>query len=302
MDSPLHYQPVECKTIDGVAISALLWTTHEPAPAIIMTHGFNCVKEMILPDTAEAFYRAGNNVLLYDPRGVGASGGSPENLLDPLQMAEDLSDILTYVESLPSVDKRRIVQWGVSFGAAVVVCSAAIDRRVGAVVLVGPLFRYVQPHKADAAFAELIQDRASQLRGDEPRSVENFTETGDNMIGMSGAGGPGGLEAYNIVRAAKEYGYEGFRDTVSLQTYYKLALFRPLEYMDMIRAPFMMIIPELDDISPPDEQRVALAKVKSRRVEYLARGKGHLNIIAGEGSEEIVKATVEFLRGIMNVE
>ncbi|KAF1960191.1 NAD(P)-binding protein [Byssothecium circinans] len=59
----------------------------------------------------------GFNVLLYDARSVGESGGHLRNMLDPLQMAEDLSDIYTYVASLSNVDARRSVLWGMSFGA-----------------------------------------------------------------------------------------------------------------------------------------------------------------------------------------
>ena len=50
---------------------------------------------MSLTETAEAFYRAGNNVILYDSRGVGGSGGSPRNQVDPWQMSEDISGMLS---------------------------------------------------------------------------------------------------------------------------------------------------------------------------------------------------------------
>lgn len=46
---------------------------------------------MTLPEVAEAFQSQGFNVLLYDARSIGGSGGQPRNLLQPLQMAEDLS-------------------------------------------------------------------------------------------------------------------------------------------------------------------------------------------------------------------
>ncbi len=46
---------------------------------------------MTLPEVAEGFHARGYNVFLYDARSVGASEGTPRNLLDPLQMAEDLS-------------------------------------------------------------------------------------------------------------------------------------------------------------------------------------------------------------------
>ncbi|KAI1094300.1 alpha/beta-hydrolase [Rostrohypoxylon terebratum] len=291
---------VDCKTIDGTRISALLYTTDEVAPAIIMSHGFNCVKEMALPDVAEAFRSSGYNVLLYDARSVGASGGQPKNLVDPLQMAEDLSDIYTYVAGLPSVDSTSIFLWGLSFGATVSATAAATDRRAKAVVMLCPLFSYVKPEKADQAYAQLIRDRVSRIRGNDPYSIPPFSPKGDNPIGFGGAGGPGGIEAYTFMQAAAERGHPDFRDRITLQTYQKLAMFRPKEYLDMIKAPVMMIIPELDNISPPKEQREAFKRIKSPKKLYDAKGKGHLNIATGDGSTEMVAATVKFLKDVLD--
>ncbi|KAI3329678.1 alpha/beta-hydrolase [Ustulina deusta] len=294
-----RHRLVECKTIDGTSISGWLYTVDGPAPAIIMSHGFNCVKEMTLPDVAEAFHSHGFNVLLYDARSVGASGGQPRNLLNPLQMAEDLSDIYTYVAGLPSVDSSQIVLWGMSFGAVVSATSAAVDRRPKAIVMVCPLFSYVKPDRADKAYVQLIKDRVSQLRGNEAYSLPPFTPKGDNPIGFGGAGGSGGIRAYQLMKAASELGHPDFRDRITLQTYQKLALFRPKEYMDMIKAPVMMVIPELDDISPPEEQREAFDRIKAPKQEYFAKGKDHLNIATGDGSKEMVAATVEFFRVVL---
>ena len=46
---------------------------------------------MALPEVAELFHKLGYNVILYDARSVGNSGGEPRNLIEPLQFAEDLS-------------------------------------------------------------------------------------------------------------------------------------------------------------------------------------------------------------------
>jgi len=130
------------------------------------------------------------------------------------------TDVYTYVSRLRTVDSRKIVLWGMSFGGAVSATCAAVDRRAKAVIMVCPLFTYVKvgPAKADRAFAQLMRDRVSQLRGNEAASIQPFTPEGDNAIGMGGAGGPGGLEAYQLMRAAVNKGAAGFRDRIALQT------------------------------------------------------------------------------------
>ena len=209
------------------------------------------------------------------------------------------TDVYTYVTSLPSVDSQKIILWGMSFGAVISATAAAIDRRPKAVVMVCPLFSYVAPHKAEKVYAQLIKDRVSQLRGNEPYALAPFNSKGDNPAGFGGAGGPGGMEAYALMKMALERGAADFRDRITLQTYQKLAMFRPKEYLDMIKVPVMMVIPELDNISAPQEQKEGFAKIQSPKREYWAKGKGHLDIVTGQGSVELMAAMVEFMKAAL---
>ncbi len=209
-------------------------------------------------------------------------------------------DIYTYVTRLPSVDGSKIIFWGLSVGAVISACAAAVDRRPKAVVMVCPLFSFVQPHKRDAAFAQVIQDRVSQLRGNPPHELSPFTPRGDNPIGMAGAGGPGGRESYALMRLTKEKGAAGFRDRIALQTYQKLALFKPAKHLNMIQAPVMMVVPELNNISNPKEQQAAFRRITAPRSKlHLALGKGHMNVATGESGAELVKLSNEFIRGAL---
>ncbi|KLU90909.1 hypothetical protein MAPG_09434 [Magnaporthiopsis poae ATCC 64411] len=169
-----RYQPFECRTIDGLTLRGLLFAVPGPAPAIVMTHGFNSVKEMLLPEAAETYQSLGYNVLIYDGRSVGASDGQPRNQPSPYQMAEDVSDL----------------------------------------------------------------------------------------------------------------------------TYHKLALFRPKELMAEIEGvPVMMVVPELDDISSPVEQRAAFeAMTSTPKRLYEGKGMGHFNILTCDGSAEMLKATADFFQ------
>lgn len=209
-------------------------------------------------------------------------------------------DIYTYVSRLPSVDPSQIVLWGLSVGAVISACSAAVDYRPKAVVMVCPLFSFIQEKKRRGAFNKVIQDRVSQLRGNRPYEIPPFTSGGDNPIGMAGAGGPGGQESYAFMRLAKEKGAIGFRDRIALQTYHKLAFFRPAEYMDMMKAPVLMVIPELDYISDPQEQAAAFGRITSPSSRlHVAVGRGHLNVATGEGGIELVEVIDEFLQDVL---
>ena len=54
----------------------------EPAPCVVMGHGFGAVREARLPAYAERFQAAGLGVVVFDYRHFGASDGEPRQLLD----------------------------------------------------------------------------------------------------------------------------------------------------------------------------------------------------------------------------
>lgn len=62
--------------------------------------------------------------------------------------------------------------------------------------MVCPIFKFFRPGKRKTAFSQLMKDRQSQLRGNEPFMSPPFHSRGENPIGYFGSGRPGGRGAY----------------------------------------------------------------------------------------------------------
>jgi len=105
-----------------------------PGPMVVMAHGTSATITMVTDRYAEVFQQAGLNVLLYDHRNFGDSGGEPRQQINPWVQARGYLDAVTYVQSLDGIDHERIALWGDSYSAAEILVVAAVDDRVGAVV------------------------------------------------------------------------------------------------------------------------------------------------------------------------
>ncbi|HEX7447914.1 MAG TPA: alpha/beta hydrolase, partial [Pirellulales bacterium] len=106
----------------------------ERRAAVVMAHGWGGVKEMSLPNFAQAFAAAGLVVLAFDYRFLGASQGQPRQQVIPRQQRLDYRNAITWVSSQPEVDAERIGIWGTSYSGGHVLAVAAEDRRVKVVV------------------------------------------------------------------------------------------------------------------------------------------------------------------------
>jgi fermentation-respiration switch protein FrsA (DUF1100 family) len=169
--------------------------------------------------------------------------------------------------------------------------------------MVCPIFKMIRPDKRKVIFAQLIRDRQSQLRGNEPFTLPPYNSKGENPAGYAGSGGPGGLEAYMLMQAATERGHPNFRDRVTMQTFHKLALFRPRDLLEeLLETPTMMIIPENDYLSLPEDQLAAYKAFKAPKRVYWAKGAGHMNVLTGPGHEDVMKATLEFFESALRGE
>lgn len=121
---------------DGTSLAGwFLPATRDPAPAVILVHGYGRSRAELLPHAAY-LHSAGFNVLLFDFRGRGESGGGAVTIgaREPL----DVRGAVTYVLTRSEVDPTRVIVQGVSLGASSGIMAMADDPRIAAVVAEAP--------------------------------------------------------------------------------------------------------------------------------------------------------------------
>ena len=125
---------VEFPSADNETVRGVLYEPSDTRshPAIIFAHGFLSTHEEY-GDYPEKFCARGYVSLAIDFRGHGASDGM-RGLISQERMVEDLRHALDFIETVPNADKHRIALFGHSLGGSGVICAAAKDARVRAVV------------------------------------------------------------------------------------------------------------------------------------------------------------------------
>jgi fermentation-respiration switch protein FrsA (DUF1100 family) len=148
------------------------------APGVVMAHGFSAVKEMYLDAFAEVFSDAGLACLVFDNRNFGASDGEPRYEIDPWAQVRDYRHAITYMQTLPGIDRDRIGVWGSSYSGAHVIVLGAIDKRIKAVAAQVPLIsgsengrRLIRSDFFPGVRAAFDADREARYAGKEPGMI-----------------------------------------------------------------------------------------------------------------------------------
>lgn len=144
---------------EGVRITGTVYhlksSADQKLPAIIMSHGWGGTAALLRTQAVD-MARAGYFVIAFDYRGWGdsnarlldtASGNARPNgtkfktevsevreVVDPLDQADDIFNVIHWAVGEPMVDSNRIGLWGTSFSGGLVVYVAAREPRIKALV------------------------------------------------------------------------------------------------------------------------------------------------------------------------
>ncbi|MGA8257680.1 MAG: alpha/beta hydrolase [Nocardioides sp.] len=102
---------------------------------VVMAHGFSLTRHDGLLDYAHVFAEAGADVLVFDHRFLGDSGGTPRQRV---RLKEQRADWAAAVAHARSLGAERVVLWGFSMSGAHVVQTAIADPTIDGVLAMAP--------------------------------------------------------------------------------------------------------------------------------------------------------------------
>jgi len=128
-------QTVRFRATDGVELEGWTIQGESARPWIILCHGLGANRSDLL-QIAVGLREAGFNLLLFDFRGHGASGGRATSF--GWHEQRDLEGALTFLGRQPEAPLKPYGVYGISMGGSVALMVAARDERLGAVAVDSP--------------------------------------------------------------------------------------------------------------------------------------------------------------------
>ncbi|MBV8801670.1 MAG: alpha/beta fold hydrolase [Gammaproteobacteria bacterium] len=285
--STLYYRKNVEFRAEGTTLRGWLYqpkTTSKPVPAIVMAHGYNCIKELYLDKFAECFAKIGFAVLAFDNRNFGDSDGHPRQELDPWQQVRDYRHAITFMQTQAFVNPDRIGIWGTSYSGGHVLVVAALDNRVKCVVSQVPtisgwqsILRRVPPTEINILRIQFNQDRQHRFNSLPPTLVPMITNPNEK-----GPASHGSQDAWNFFTGLlspleDQWRFTNWRNEVTLRSIEMYSEYEPGSYIERIAPiPLLMIVANNDVVAVTDLALDAFNRARDIKKLHLFRG-GHFS-------------------------
>ena len=267
-------------------------------PVVVMAHGLGGTKDSGLEPFATGLADAGLDVLAFDYRGFGASGGEPRQRVSVAGQVDDYRAALAAAARLPGVDPRRLVLWGVSLAGGHVLTAAADRDDVAAVVSLTPLVdglaagrlaaRHHKPATMLRSTAAGIRSRVASARGGAPVMMPIVARPGE----LGALTLPGHYEAYLEIAGPT------WRNEIDAAVGLELGNLRAGRAAKRVRCPLLVQIADFDRSAPP---RAAAKAAEAGRAEVRHYPCDHFDVWPGsDWFEPALAHQLHFLRRHLN--
>lgn len=257
-------------------------------PVAVMAHGLGGTKDSGLAEFAAPLAAAGCDVLAFDYRGFGASGGTPRQTVSMEAQLADYRAAIDAAPELPGVDPARVVLWGVSLAGGHVFAAAAGRDDIAAVIALTPLVDGL----AAGRHALASHSKREILRS----SVEGFRSRIGQPRMMPIVARPGELGALTLEGCYEDYltlAGPTWRNEVDAAVGLELGNHRPGKPAKQVTAPMLVQIADFDRSAPPRAAAKAAFAARALVRHYPC---DHFDVWTGKAwHEQVVRHQIEFL-------
>lgn len=211
----------------------------ERRTTVVMAHGFSMTMRDGLEAYAEALAEAGNEVLVFDYRYLGESGGAPRQRFRVSEQLEDWRSALAYARSAEGLGAERLVLWGFSMGGGHVATLAAQEPGLAAAIMVCPFLD---------GFARLLKVAPRHYPYLVPRAVADLAGRHTLIPVTAPVGEPAAMNFAGEYEGFLASRHEGSRweNRISPGIMMTVALHRPVRHAARISCPAWLALGERD--------------------------------------------------------
>jgi len=289
---------------NGLNLSGWLYQpeSKNKMPAIIMAHGYSCVKELYLDRYAEVFAKAGFVVLAYDHRNFGDSEAVTEREIDPQAQVADWRDAITFMQTLPFVDDNQIGIWGTSLAGGHVLVVGALDKRVKCIVSLVPtisgsrnIARRIPIDKLETLNAEFKKERIRIYQGEKAKTVPVLSDEllkqpfNDNRNDYRAL-----FDSYYAPQS-EQWRFRNVKNFITLLSLENYANYNPEMYLNYISpTPILMIVAEHDTVTMTEDELHVYSQLNEPKALKIIKG-GHFTAYH-EGLDDVANASLEWFK------
>jgi pimeloyl-ACP methyl ester carboxylesterase len=261
------------------------------APCVVMGHGFSGTQDRLITN-AERFAGAGFEVLTFDYRNFGESGGQPRQLVSIEGQLEDWRAAIRFVRTLEGVE--RIALWGSSLGGGHVIVVAAEDPRIAAVVAQIPFNGFPRRVEGRTTLDTLKllwamgMDAVRGILGRPPHYIPMVGKPGEVAVTAT----PEAQE--HIAALSGEIRDSLWRNEVAPRALFAMMRYRPGDEAHRLGMPVLVCIAERD-LETPEELSRQIAE-RAPRGELRRYPVSHFDFYRDPVRQRILADQIDFLR------
>ena len=288
---------------EGTTCAGDLYILHDgveaPRPGIVLGHGFGSVKEKLV-EQGNFFAQAGYAALAIDYRTFGLSEGEPRGRCSRFKRSRTSATASATCRPDPKSNLTGSRSGGRSFGGAIVLYTAAVDRRVKAVVAQAPIVdggRWMRALRTTEQWQDLLNrlddDRAKRFAGEPSEQVP--------IVGHGAAGEFAAMPADRVMvdwlMGFTQRFAPTWRPTLALESVEKVIEFNPTDIIDQIapRALCVIAMRGYDIIHPIEHIVEAYDRaLDPKRIEFLDFDQ--IGAYSGEGLQRSLECALAFLQ------